>query len=34
LLFHKEKSADENNAIDEKLDEIETANENNNITNA
>ena len=34
LLFHKEKSIDENNAIDEKLDEIAHAKENNNITNA
>jgi len=33
LLFHKEKSADENNAIDEKLDEFANAKENNNITN-
>lgn len=33
LLFHKEKSTDENNAIDEKLDEFANAKENNNITN-
>lgn len=33
LLFHKEKYADENNAIDEKLDEFANAKGNNNITN-